>query len=97
MKQLKEKPAIRRVGFKLLTANGPSARQHMKIFDESGSKEVGEITSGGLSPCLKQNIAMGYISTPLSTVDTKVKIEIRQKKHDAVVVKLPFVPTRYFN
>lgn len=97
LKQLKEKPAIRRVGFKLLNDAGPSARQHMKIFDQAGSKEVGEITSGCLSPSIKQNIGMGYIQTNLAASDTKVKIEIRNKKHDAVVVKLPFVPTRYFN
>ena len=97
LKQLKEKPALRRVGFKLLNDSGPSARQHMKIFDQQGSKEVGEITSGCLSPSLKQNIAMGYIQTGLAAPETKVKIEIRNKKHDALVVKLPFVPTRYFN
>lgn len=42
---LKNKPAERRVGLKMLGSGGPSARQHMKIF--SGGDQVGEITSGG--------------------------------------------------
>jgi glycine cleavage system aminomethyltransferase T len=37
------------------------------LTDESGN-EVGVITSGGPSPCLKQNIAMGYINKPHNKV-----------------------------
>jgi aminomethyltransferase len=95
LKQLKEKPKIRRVGLKLVGA-GPSARQHMKIFDAAGTKEVGEVTSGCPSPLLKENIAMGYIDSSLAAPDTKVKVEVRNKQFDAIVSKLPFVPTRYF-
>lgn len=96
LNQLKEKPLSRRVGLRLLNDSGPSARQHMKIFDASGSKEIGEVTSGCLSPSLKKIISMGYVETPLSKVGTKVLVDIRKKKHEAVLVKLPFVPTQYF-
>lgn len=96
LKQLKEKPAIRRVGIQLNNASGPSARQHMKIFDSNGEKEIGEITSGCLSPSLKQQISMGYVNTPLSQPGTKVQVEIRKKKYEGQVVKLPFVPTNYY-
>ena len=75
--------------------NGPSARQHMKIFDEK-SNEIGEVTSGCLSPSLKQNIAMGYVATNLSEINSKVLIEVRKKKYEAHIAKLPLVPTRYF-
>jgi len=39
---------------------------------------------------------MGYISTPLSKVGTKVKFEVRKRKIDAIVSKMPFVPTNYY-
>lgn len=80
----------------MLNSSGPSARQHMKIFDENGDKELGEITSGGLSPSLKELIAMGYVKNEASKLGTKLKIEIRNKKHDAVICKMPFVKTNYY-
>lgn len=97
MKQLKEKPLIRRVGIKLLNNSGPSARQHMKIYDDSGLTEIGGVTSGCLSPSLKENISMGYVSIKSATVGTKLQIQIRNKKHEAVVTRMPFVKTNYYN
>ena len=73
---------------------GPSARQHTKIFDENS--EIGEVTSGCLSPLLKKNISMGYVKIKAAKPGTKVLVEIRNKKHEAEIVKLPFVPTKYF-
>ncbi len=95
--QLKNKPLIRRVGLKLLSSSGPSARQHMKVFDAEGNKEIGEITSGCLSPSLGQLISMGYVQTSFSKTGTPVQVEIRNKMHKAEIVKMPFVPTNYYN
>lgn len=53
--QLASGVARKRVG--LITTGAP-ARGHCKILSADG-KEVGEITSGGFSPCLSKNIAMG--------------------------------------
>ena len=39
---------------------------------------------------------MGYVETPFAKVGTKVKFEVRKKKIDAVVSKMPFVPTKYY-
>ena len=75
--------------------SGPSARQHMKIFDEKGETELGEVTSGGLSPSLKELISMGYIKNASSKPGTKIKVQIRNKKHEAVICKMPFVKTNY--
>ena len=93
LKQLKEKPSKRRVGLKLVTS-GPSARQHAKILDNQS--QIGEVTSGCLSPLLKQNISMGYVSTGLSKPGTRIMVEIRKKNYEAEIVKLPFVPTHYY-
>lgn len=49
----------RRVGF---ISTGAPARQHTEIMSADGSKAIGEITSGAFSPCLKKNIAMGWVS-----------------------------------
>ena len=66
------------------------------IFDESGEKQIGSLTSGCPSPWLKQNIAMGYVETAFSKAGTKVQFEVRKKKIDAVVSKMPFVPAKYY-
>ncbi len=55
-KQLADGATKRRIG--LIVPAGAPARQHSKILDAAG-KEVGEVTSGGFSPCLQKNIAMG--------------------------------------
>ena len=94
LKELKDKPLLKRVGLKLLSNSGPSARQHMKIFNSNEC--MGEVTSGCPSPSLKKNIAMGYIQSKFSELGTKVSIEIRNKKHEAEIVKLPFIKTNYF-
>jgi hypothetical protein len=55
-KQLAEGVPRKRVG--LLIASGAPARQHSKLLGPDGAI-VGEVTSGGFSPCLQKNIAMG--------------------------------------
>jgi aminomethyltransferase len=98
LKQLKEKPLIKRVGLKMVAKKVPTARQHAQIYDISKANElVGEITSGCLSPSLGENISMGYINLALSKVDTKVNVDVRGKKYEAIVVKLPFLPTNYYH
>jgi aminomethyltransferase len=96
LQQLAAKPAVRRVGFALLGKNGPSARQHYKIYDAKSSVEIGEVTSGCLSPSLKKNIAMGYVDAKFAKLGTPVVIDVRNKKYEAEVVKMPFVPHSYY-
>jgi len=96
MKQLQEKPSIRRVGLRLLSNGGPSARQHAKIFDAEVKGEIGEVTSGCLSPTLNQNISMAYVPKEFAKSGTKLSVGIRNKKYDAEVFKMPFVPTNYY-
>jgi len=64
-------------------------RQHYQICDAEGN-EIGEVTSGTMSPMLKIGIGMGYIKTGFNKVDTEVYIKIREKLLKARVVKLPF-------
>ena len=92
LKQIADGPPKRRVGF---ISSGPPARSHCEIQNEKG-ENIGEITSGGFSPCLKKNIAMGYVKSGNHKAGTKVNILVRGKSYEGVVTKMPFVPTKYY-
>jgi aminomethyltransferase len=66
------------------------ARDDYKVFDESGAKEVGYVTSGSPSPFLKKNIALAYVPPEYSAIDTVVTVEVRANKVKAKVVPTPF-------
>jgi len=68
-----------------------------KILDESGTAEIGCVTSGSPSPSLKpQNVAMGYVDAKHAASGCRVMFDVRKKLVDAVVAKMPFVPHRYY-
>lgn len=94
LKQIKEGPSRKRIG--LVAASGPPARHGALIFDESGSKELGEVTSGCPAPSLGKNIAMGYVPTEFSKIGGNLKLKIRDKLCEAVVTKMPFVKANYY-
>jgi aminomethyltransferase len=54
-------------------------------------QEGGEVTSGTMSPLLEKPIAMARVKTEHAEPGTTLHIDIRGKKHDAVVVELPFI------
>lgn len=92
MAQLRDKPIRRRVG--LVSHAGPPARDGAVIVDDTG-KEVGQVTSGCPSPCLKTNIAMGYVLRTLSKAGQRLKLKVRNKSMDTEITKMPFVPHKY--
>ncbi len=65
------------------------ARDGYKVLNEAG-KEVGYVTSGSPAPFLKKNIALAYVPPGLSSVGTKVRVEIRGQGVGAQVVPTPF-------
>ncbi len=65
-------------------------RQHYEIVDASGNK-VGEVTSGTMSPVLKQGIGMGYLAKGFWKPDTEIFIRIRNKDLRAKIVNTPFL------
>jgi aminomethyltransferase len=64
-------------------------RKGYDIF--AGSKKVGVITSGTVSPVLEKPIALGYVEKPLNVAGSAVAFIIRDKEIPAVVTRLPFV------
>ena len=62
----------------------------------STEEEIGEVTSGCPSPSLGINVAMGYVPASKSKNGTKVSLKVRNRTVEAVVTKMPFVPSNYY-
>ena len=90
---LRLEAAMKRVG--ILPEGRAPAREHTEIADEAGNV-IGEVTSGGYSPCLEAPIAMGYVPLAFSAVGTKISLLVRGKARVATVAKMPFVEQRYY-
>ncbi|KAM8758497.1 aminomethyltransferase, mitochondrial isoform 1-T1 [Rhynchonycteris naso] len=90
--QLEGKVQRRRVG---LMCEGAPMRAHSCILSLEGTV-IGTVTSGCPSPCLKKNVAMGYVPSEYSQPGTPLLVEVRRKQQMAVVSKMPFVPTNYY-
>lgn len=88
-----KKSAKKRVGIMGMKA---PARDHTEIYDATGEKLIGEITSGTYSPCLKKPIAIGYVETGMHKTGTEVMLKIRNKMTKAEVTKMPFVESHYY-
>ncbi len=87
-KQKEEGPARKLVAFKLKGKG--IARHGYDVVDENGTK-IGTVTSGTMSPTLKEAIGMGYVPTDKAKPGSEISIQIRKKQVPAEVVKLPFV------
>ena len=70
------------------------ARENTKIFSKEG-EEIGMITSGTFGPSVNSPVAMGYVKTKFSEIDTNILLEVRGNKHAANVAKLPFYKKSY--
>lgn len=74
------------VAFKLLDKGVP--RSGYEIADPEGNV-IGEVTSGTMSPSLKQGIGMGYVAKAFSAVGSEIRIVVRGRQLRAEVVKPP--------
>ncbi len=87
LKQKNEGVGIKLKGFVMIDRGIP--RQHYEVVDASG-KKIGEVTSGTMSPMLKQGIGMAYLAKGFWKPETEIYIRIRNKDLKAKVVDLPF-------
>ena len=79
------------IGLKMLDKS--IARHEYEVY-KNGEK-IGVITSGGPSPVLGCNIALAYVKNDKEIcTGSNVQVMIREKLHDAEVVKRPFVAKR---
>ncbi|WEK58452.1 MAG: glycine cleavage system aminomethyltransferase GcvT [Candidatus Brevundimonas phytovorans] len=93
LKELADGPS--RVRIALIVKEGAPAREGAEIADADGNV-IGVITSGGPSPTLGRNIAMGYVPPAFAELGTDLKVIVRGKPAAAEVVATPFVATRYY-
>ena len=86
--QLKNGVEKRLIGLKMLDKS--IARHGYEVF--YNNEKIGVITSGGISPIRGDNIALAYIKNLDNlTVGSTIQVSIREKLHNAEIVKRPFV------
>ncbi|MBP3821426.1 glycine cleavage system aminomethyltransferase GcvT [bacterium] len=79
------------IGLEMLDKN--IARHGYDIYYKD--QKVGNITSGCVSPSTGKNIALGYVKNlPEIGTNSIIQVMIREKLHDAKVVKRPFIQKR---
>ena len=91
MDQLKNGTQKKLIGLKMLDKS--IARHEYEVYFKG--EKVGVVTSGGVSPVLNANIAMAYVKNiEKICIGATVQVMIREKLHDAEVVKRPFIQKR---
>ncbi|KAF0685783.1 Aste57867_22391 [Aphanomyces stellatus] len=83
----------KRVGFTI--DEGAPAREGAEVFNTQGEL-IGKVTSGTLSPTLKQALGMMYVTKGHFKIGTEVQIKVRNKFQKAKVAKMPFVEPGYY-
>ena len=91
MEQIQNGTAKKLVGLKMLDKG--IARHEYEVYKDG--EKVGVITSGGVSPVLNANIALAYVKNDKNIcTGSIVQVMIREKLHNAEVVKRPFIEKR---
>jgi aminomethyltransferase len=70
-----------------MKSKGPPPRPHYPVWREG--EQIGEATSGTLSPSLNEGIGMAYVAALHARADTEIEIEIRGQKFPAMIEKKP--------
>lgn len=65
------------------------ARNGYRLYQ--GQQEIGEISSGTISPVTREGIAMGWVDRQFATPGQALSVEIRGQKVPATIVELPFI------
>ena len=79
------------VGFELSQGPVPRTGMELSVADGDGRwRRVGIVTSGTFSPLLKKPLGMGYVEPAMKPPGTVVTLTVRNQRHAATVVKLPF-------
>lgn len=84
----KEAGIPRRLAPLVMTGSG-IPRADYPVYD--GECEVGVVTSGTMSPCLKVGIALALVSPDCAAVGKELTIGIRQRRVAARVAETPFI------
>lgn len=85
--------ARKRVG--LLPQERTPVREGAEVVDAQGNI-IGNVCSGGFGPTLGAPLAMAYLDTAFTPIDTEVWAIVRGKRVPMKVSKMPFVKQRYY-
>lgn len=66
------------------------ARSGFSILSEEG-EEIGAVNSGSISPVLDKAIGLGYVDIAYAKIGSAIKIDVRGRKLNATICKLPFI------
>jgi glycine cleavage system T protein (aminomethyltransferase) len=89
LKQKEQGVPRRLVGLAMSESGIP--RAEYPVFD--GARQVGVVTSGTMSPCLRLGIALALVTPECSKIGTPLTIGIRNRQVGAEVAKTPFIKT----
>ena len=70
-------------------------REGAELVDAEG-RVIGKVSSGSFGPTVGAPIAMGYLETAFTAIDSEVFAMVRGKPLAMTVTKMPFVPQRYY-
>ena len=93
MRELAGDITRQRVG--LVVEGRQPAREGSAILDPATGLRIGVITSGGFSPTAGQPVATGYLPPAKAVPGTALHVQVRDKRPNALVTAMPFVPHRY--
>jgi len=92
--QFENGAARRRVGLRP-EGRAPVREGAILYATADAAEPVGKVTSGGFGPTLNAPVAMGYVPTALSALDTKLFADVRGQRLPLRVAAMPFVPNTY--
>src|SRR5574344_329951 len=76
--------------FGLMMKDKSIPRHEYEVF--YNNQKIGDVTSGGISPVLGKSSALAYLKNMSElSIGSVVQVQIRDKMHDAEIVKRPFV------
>ena len=88
LEQIKDGINKKLIGFRMLDRN--IARHGYDVY--YNNEKIGQVTSGGISPIRGENIGLAYIKNLDNlSVGSTIQNMVREKLHDADIVKRPFV------
>jgi len=89
LRKQKERGVTRKlVGFRMIDKGIP---RHGYAIQDAGGNQIGEVTSGSISPVLGIGIGLGYVATEFSASGNEIFIDVRSRSLKALVQKPPFI------
>jgi aminomethyltransferase len=93
LSQLNEGSVRKRVGIR---PEGRVPAREDTVIAAPQDNPIGRVTSGGFGPSVGAPVAMGYVDRAHVPVGTAVELIVRGVPRPARVVRLPFIPPRYY-